>query len=74
MRERGTWRVSEHREGRAGIAHVSDAEDVADDDDGVAFRDVADDPELGEAIEEEDEGGEGEEKWTAVFHRASPLE
>lgn len=74
VRERGARRVSKHGEGRAGIEHVSDAEDAADDDDRVAFGDVADDPELGEAVEEEDEGGEGEEKWTAILHFASSPE
>lgn len=71
MREGRTRRVSEHREGRARIEHVGDAEDMADDDDCTSFGNVADDPELGESVEEEDDGGEGEEPGTAVFHCAS---
>ena len=58
--QRGPRRVHEQGERRSGIAHVSEPEHMADDDDRVAFLDVGDDPVLGEAVEQDDDGGDCE--------------
>jgi hypothetical protein len=57
----------EQREGRAVVEHMSEAEDVRNDGDRRAGPDVVDDPGLGEAVEQDDDGREDEECGAAVF-------
>src|ERR1035437_1179660 len=58
--------VFEEREGRAGVEDVREAEDSGDDWDVVAGTDAVDDPVLGEAVEQDDEGGDDEEYGGAI--------
>ena len=61
MRTLSGGQVGEQREGGAGVEDVGEAEDVRDDGDRRAGADVVDDPVLGEAVEQDDDGAEDEE-------------
>jgi hypothetical protein len=50
----------EHAEGCAGVVDVGDAEDAGDDSEGLAVGEVLGDDVFGDAIEEDHQGGDGE--------------
>ena len=57
----------EHAEGCAGVVDVGDAEDAGDDGVGLAVGELLGDDVFGDAVEEDDQGGDGEDEAASVF-------
>ena len=58
---------SEHAERRAGVVDVGDAKDAGDDGVGLAVGQFAGDDVFGDAVDEDDQSGDGEHEATPVF-------
>ncbi len=56
-----------HAEGCAGVVDVGDAEDAGDDGEGLAVGELLGDDVFGDAIEEDHQGGDGENEAAPVF-------